>query len=215
MKFRSSAIKPDVETLKNDHGYDLILELDFNDMIPFVMKSIRRKSAVSFFYAVINLALLSFIVLFLIKGIKNSSLEWRPVLRQMVSGTFAGTLLIIPIHELLHGLVYRIVGAKKIRFGVDLQQFIVFVTADRYPVSGSEIIYLALTPFIVINAITILLIVFCFPHLILFSSFLLLSHNIMCIGDFAVVNFVMQEKMKIYNYDAVDEEKSYFYKVLF
>jgi len=215
MKFRSPLKKPDVETLRDDHGYDLILELDFNDMIPFVLKSIKRKSALSIIYAGINLALLLFIAFYLINGIKSVSLAWGPVLRQILTGIFAGTILIIPIHELLHGLVYRILGAKKIRFGTDLQQFIFFVTADRFPVSGREIIYLALTPFTAINIITIFIIVTWFPHLMLFSLFLLLSHNMMCIGDFAMVNYVMQGNKRIYNYDVVDERKSYFYRVLF
>jgi hypothetical protein len=215
MRFRSPLKKPDVETLRDDDGYDLILELDFNDMIPFVLKNIKRKSALSILYAGINLAMFSFIAFCLINGIKSESMVWGPVLRQVLTGIVAGTILIIPVHELLHGLVYRLLGAKKIRFGTDLQQFIFFVTADRFPVSGREIIYLALTPFMVINIITIFIIVTWFPHLMLFSLFFLLSHNMMCIGDFAIVNYVMQEKRRIYNYDVVDERKSYFYQVLF
>jgi hypothetical protein len=108
-------------------------------------------------------------------------------------------------------MAYRILGARKIRFGADMQQLIFYVTADRYPVSGNELFFLALLPFVAINLMSVLIFILVFPQWILFGSFLLLSHNIMCIGDFAIVNYVYHIPGKVYTFDRMDERKSYFF----
>ncbi len=210
---RSSRI-PDVEMLQNDPAYRQILILEFNDMIPFVLANIKRRSIVSFLYAAVNLVLLAVIVVFTALGLIESQLSWPTIIIHSITGILAGSILVIPLHESLHGLAYRIVGARKIRFGADLQQLIFFVTADQYPVSGKELYFLALAPFLVINAATIFIIATWFPEMILFPAFFLLSHNIMCIGDFALVNFVLLNKNKLYTFDEMSKRESYFYEKL-
>jgi hypothetical protein len=208
---RSSRI-PDVEKLRQDPCYRQILELDFNDMIPFVLSSIRKRSIISYFFIFVNLGLLLFIIVYILVGMIGSSLTWSMIIKQSLTGIVSGTILVIPFHEILHGLAYRILGARKIRIGADLQQFIFFVTADRYPVSGHELYFLAMTPFVVINITTMLIPAIWFPHVILFPAFLLLSHNIMCIGDFALVNYVFRAQKKVFTYDETEKKKSYFYE---
>jgi hypothetical protein len=205
--------KPDVDALKNDPSYRQVLALDYDDMIPFVLENIRKRSFFSILYAFLNIAFLIFIINDIIFGLVHRQLTWSLIISQSVTGIFAGSILVIPVHELLHGITYRILGARKIRFGADLQQFIFFVTADRYPVTGKELYCLALAPFVVINIITAAITLLWFPHAILFSAFFLLSHNIMCIGDFAIVNFVLQHAPhRVYTFDEIENKKSYFYE---
>ncbi len=205
--------QPDVETLKNDPSFRQVMELNFDDMIPFVLEHIKRRSFVSILYWGINIAFLSFILYVIISGLIWKQLTWPVIIRQSLTGIFAGSILVIPVHELLHGIAYRILGARQIRFGADMQQFIFFVTADRYPVSGKELYFLALAPFIVINLVTVAVTLIWFPGGILFSAFFLLSHNIMCIGDFAIVNSVQQRSAgRIYTFDEVENKKSYFFE---
>jgi len=211
LKSRSSRV-PGVEELENDPGYRLILELDFNEMIPFVLDNIRRKSYISFLYAAVNILLFVAAVLWIVIGIAGSQISWLSVFKQSLAGLFTGSILIIPIHELLHGLAYKVLGAKKVEFGADMQQLIFFATADRYPVSGKELYFLAMTPFVLINlAIAVIFLVW-FPHLSLYPLFLLLSHNIMCIGDFAMVNYVHHINSMVYTYDVKENKKSFFYE---
>jgi len=208
---RSSRV-PDVEKLQQDPGYRQILELDFNDMIPFVLSSIRKRSIISYLYVFLNLGLFVFIILYILLELIGSHLTWTMIVKQSLSGLFAGSILVIPLHELLHGLAYRILGARKIRFGADLQQLIFFVTADRYPVSGNELYFLAMIPFFVINVATITISAIWFPQVILFPAFFLLCHNIMCIGDFALANYVFRAQKKVFTYDETEKKKSYFYE---
>jgi len=205
--------RPDVNTLKNDPGFRQVMVLDFDDMIPFVLDHIKRKSFFSMLYFVLNIALLVFIFYDIISGLLNQQLTWSLIIKQSLTGIFSGSILVIPVHELLHGIAYRIIGAREIRFGADLQQFIFFVTADRYPVSGRELYFLAMTPFVIINLATIAVTILWFPQGVLFSAFFLLSHNIMCIGDFAMVNCVLQRAPhRVFTFDEIENRKSYFYE---
>jgi hypothetical protein len=156
--------------------------------------------------------LLALILLSSITGLEDQTLTWKKVMVQTISGILAGSLLIIPIHELLHGLAYRMLGARKIIFGADLEQMIFFVTTNCYPVSGKQVHLLTMTPFMIINLITIAATVYLFPGGILFSAFFLLSHNIMCIGDFAISGYVSSITGKVYTFDEPEKKISYFYK---
>ena len=197
--------------LENNPGYRRVLELDFGEMIPFVLTHIRKRSIISYFYAAVNLGLFTMLLYSLIRGLAMDRLTWSQVFKQSITGILAGSFLIIPVHELIHGIAYKILGAKKIHFGADMKQFIFFVTVDRYPVSGNQLYLLAMLPFLLINLVAAVFLFLWMPQLYLFFSFLLLSHNIMCIGDFAVVNYVYHLPGKVYSFDNVEEKKSYFF----
>jgi hypothetical protein len=204
--------RPGTGQLREDPHFKQILELDFGEMIPFVLTNIKRRSFISLFYATINIALLLYIITLVIQGLVSDQFTWLMVLKQTFAGIFTGSFLIIPVHELFHGIAYRILGARKIRFGADMQQLVFYVTADRYPVSGSELYFLALLPFVAINLIAIMVFILWVPQFILFGSFMLLCHNIMCIGDYAIVNYVYHQAGKVFSYDVVNERKSYFFE---
>jgi len=203
---------PDVEKLRSDPAYQLVNTLRFQEMVPFVLCQIKKRGLFSWLYFTVNLVILALILISSIKGLAEQTMTWKKVMAHTVSGIFAGSILIIPIHELLHGLAYRILGARKIIFGADLEQMIFFVTASCYPVSGKQVHLLTMTPFIIINLITIVATLYLFPGGILFSAFFLLSHNIMCIGDFAISGYVASFKGKVYTFDEPEKKISYFYR---
>jgi len=211
-KSESSKLKPDVERLQKDPSYRMILELDFSEMIPFVLSNMRKRGLIPLFYVSINAVFLLFIILYAIWGIRMGFLNAGRISWQILAGILAGSILVIPPHELLHGLAYRILGAPGIRFGMDLQQFIFYVTADHFPISKRELAFLALTPFILINLVLITLTALWASQLTLLSASLLLSHNMMCIGDFAMITYAFSHKGSIYNYDDTGNKKSYFFE---
>jgi hypothetical protein len=203
---------PDVETLQMDPCFKKILELDFNEMIPFVLSNIKKRGLFPLLYLFYNTASLIFIIFFVAYGINEGSMKAGKILGQIVAGILVGSILVIPPHEILHGMAYRILGARKIRFGIDLRQFIFYVTADRFPISRKELAFLALTPFVVINIVVIGFTALWAQQFILFSSFILLSHNIMCIGDFAMIGYAYSIKKELITYDDPQEKRSYFYE---
>lgn len=211
-KRQSTKSKPDVGTLIGDPVYSLNLELDFNDMIPFVLSNIRRRSVFSVLYFFINTATLLFMLFYILWAVALGHLNAWKILWQLFAGIICGSILVIPPHEMLHGLAYRMLGARKIRFGADLKQFIFYVTADRFPISKKELAFLALTPFVLINVVLIGIVLGWASQLTLFFTALLLSHNIMCIGDFAMIAFAYHHKGKIFTFDDIEKKKSYFFE---
>lgn len=205
-------LKPDAETLQREDGYRKILELDFSEMIPFVLSNIQKGGIIPFIYMTINALSLLFIIIYAVWIVKTGSLNAGKIFWQIVTGVLAGSIAVIPPHELLHGLAYRILGARKIRFGADFQQFIFYVTADRFPISKRELAFLAMIPFVFMNLTIISLTTVWASHLTLFSASLLLSHNIMCIGDFAITNYAFSQKGELFTYDDIEKKKSYFFE---
>ena len=208
--FRSNV--PDVEQIQNEELYTKILELNFDDMIPFVLSNIKKKGLMSWLFIAINVIGLFSIGVFSIWGIYTGWIPWSKFIIQLVLGIIAGSIIVIPFHELLHGLAYRILGAKKIKFGANLQQFFFFVCADRFPVNRKELYFLALLPFGVLNVGLLMVVLYWLPQNSILFGFLLLSHNLMCIGDFAITNYVLNEKEEVFTYDEPENKKSYFYK---
>ena len=176
------------------------------------MEQIRKKTFFPVLYFTVNLGMLIFILILSAKGLADQKLTWKILFIRAGTGILAGSFLVIPFHELLHGLAYRILGARKIIFGADLSQLIFYVTANRYPVSGMQIHLLTLTPFIFINLLTAIATALFFQDGLLFSAFFLLSHNIMCIGDFAISGYVSRIKGRVYTYDEPEGKLSYFYR---
>jgi hypothetical protein len=205
---------PDLEQLQNEAEYSQILELNFDDMIPFVLSNIRKKGWMSWLFIAINIAALTGIGIYSIWGIRSGWITWSGFVIQFLLGVFAGSLLIIPFHELLHGLAYKLLGARKIQFGANLKQFFFYVSADKFPVNRRELLFLAMLPFIVVNAALLLAAIFWIPQYTVSCAFLLLSHNLMCIGDFAISNYATIEKGEVISYDEAEKRKCYFYKRL-
>ena len=52
------------------------------------------------------------------------------------------------------------------------------------------------------------------PGGLIFSAFFLLSHNIMCIGDFAISGFIERYGGRVYTYDEPENKMSYFFEEL-
>lgn len=124
---------------------------------------------------------------------------------------FCFTILII-VHELLHGLAYKLVGAKKVYFGAVLSQFIFYAGSDQEKFNGTKFRFVALFPFasiLVLGLISLLL----FPEYFLFTCTVLFMHTLFCSGDFAVMNFMQQYDLKqIYTYDSREKKETYFYQ---
>ena len=203
-----------VEQMQNEELYTKILELNFDEMIPFVLSNIRRKGLMSWLFVAVNVIGLSSVGVFSIWGIYTGWIPWSRFIIQLILGILAGSIIVIPFHELLHGLAYKILGAKKITFGANLQQFFFFVTADRFLVNRKELYFLALFPFGALNVVLLTVALFWLPQYSILFGFLLLSHNLMCIGDFAVTNYVLNEKEEVFTYDEPENKKSFFYKTV-
>jgi hypothetical protein len=121
-------------------------------------------------------------------------------------------LLLIPFHEGLHLVPFRLAGAKDIRIGADLRQGIIYVTANRFVAGLSLFSAVALTPFITITAGLAAAILFSPPWWQWTLSMTLFTHTTMCIGDAILLGYMTEFKSRgVFTWDDADKGEAYFY----
>jgi len=199
------------EDLEDQSKYRQIIAVSYSSLIDFVLDYLGRKSGLMIFFwsaCLIFLAIALFVRInlsgyFLLKNIITHS----------TLGLIVFPLLSIPLHEILHIIPFFLAGARKIRVGMDLKQYIFYVTAHRHVASARQFSIVALVPFVTVTIALFVLILFS-PGLWKWSlSLFLFVHTTMCAGDFALLNFLwLNRHRKIYTWDDADEKMAYFYE---
>jgi hypothetical protein len=200
-----------VEDLEDQSKYRQILKVSYDDLIPFILDHLKRISRVTIFFWAACLFFLGTAL-----RIRINIAGYFPF-REIFFHTFLGMIVLpilcIPLHELLHILPYYFSGARKIRIGMDLKQYLFYVTAHRYVATPNQFRIVAFVPFLLITAASMILILI-MPGLWKWSlSLFLFVHTTMCAGDFALLNFYFLRKgHKIFTWDDADNKMAYFYE---
>ena len=200
-----------VEDLEDQSRFRQLLEIRYNELIPFIVDYLRRKSALTMFFWAVCFAF------FLIAlGVRLKLVYIFPhgrIMLHSLLGLVVFPLLSIPLHEGLHIIPFFLSGARNIRIGMDLKQYLFYVTAHRYVASPLQFRIIALIPFILISS-AFLVFLYLAPGLWKWSiSLFLFSHATMCAGDFALLNYyVLNRNKKIYTWDDADRKVAYFYE---
>lgn len=211
VKTISMAVK--VEDLYDESRFRHLLTISYSDILPFILDHLKRKTIITVLFWLLCVIFLGQAILILINISKYS--EYRNIFIHTVFGLIAFPILVIPIHEFVHIITYFFLGARNIRFGMDLSQYIFYVTAHRFVCSSWQFRLVAITPFILISLLSILFL-FSFHGIMRWSlSLFLFVHTTMCAGDFAMLNYYYINKFKrIYSWDDVEVKKAYFYQEL-
>lgn len=202
-----------VEDLEDKTRYRQILAIPYSELITFVLDYIRRKSTLMVFFWSVCLIFLG-IAIKVRLNIAGYFL-FKNILFHSVLGIVIFPLLCIPVHELLHVIPFYFSGARRIRVGMDLKQYLFYVTAHRFVATPLQFRIVAWTPFLIISA-GLALLVLLLPGLWKWSlSLFLFAHATMCAGDFALLNFYyLNREKKIYTWDDADKKEAYFYEEL-
>ena len=202
-----------VEDLDDQKKFRLFLTLHYNDLIGFVFEYLKKKSVFMFLYWALCVLFLSAAITIRIKV--AGCFPITSILFHSIIGLLILPVLCIPLHEFLHVIPYYFSGAKNIRVGMDLSQYLFYVTAHRHVATPLQFRIVALTPFIIISTGVIFL-VFLLPGMWRWSfSLFLFVHSTMCAGDFALLNlYFLNRDRKIYTWDDIDKKEAYFYEEL-
>lgn len=202
-----------VEDLEDQTRFRHLLTVSYKDIVFFVLDYVRRRTFLTLLFWSICLIFLGLAITVRINiaGYYGSG----KIFLHTLYGIMVFPVLIVPVHELLHIVPYLISGARNIRVGMDLNQFIFYVTAHRYVASPVQFRLVAVTPFLIISIISIIL-VFYLPGLWKWSlSLFLFVHGTMCAGDFALLNYYhINNNRKIYTWDDAELKEAYFYEEL-
>jgi hypothetical protein len=197
-------------TLQDSSRFRLLERLEFSQLLPFVAEYyLHRRSWVVLVNYLLNLANIA-AVLWL--GIRLG-LDFKAWMLQL-GWVVIVMLPLIPAHELLHALVYRIFGARDVRFGLLWRQGAAYAIAHHFVIGARAFIWVALAPFLVINGACLLLAIFA-PNLRFFALLLSLAHLSAVGGDWAMLSFLWEHRAApVYTYDDADHKVTYFYQSL-
>lgn len=202
-----------VDDLENSGRFVLLQKISYNELLQFVLRYLKKRSVVSIIYWS-TCAMFAMIAVYIRISISGAFPLLQIMLHTFI-GLIAIPLLSIPVHEVLHIIPYYIAGARDIRAGMDLSQYMFFVTAHRYVTNPSVFKVVAAFPWQILSITTLILILLTPPLWKWSLSLFLFIHATMCAGDIALLNFYfLNRKKKIYTWDDADKKETYFYQEL-
>ncbi len=201
-----------IEDIRSDPSFKLLDKLHYDQIVEFATEYIRKRTRSMIVYVLI------IIVFFVLQwsafayGIAVSNMNTVSLLKQFLYGLIISLTIIIPLHELIHAIVYFILGARKIRFGAALKHFAFYAVADDFVASRAGFIFLALSPFVVVSLLNLSGFIFVSGDASYTYMSVLFFHATMCAGDFALLSYFEYHRDKeLYTFDDVKNKTSYFY----
>jgi hypothetical protein len=202
--------RPTIEELEDGSSYEKVLTLRYGDIAPFVIGRLKSFNLPMMTVWTV-LAITVFLTVWFWPGVRYTPANPRIIIG-LATGLAAVPVLLIPVHEGLHLIPFRVSGARDIRYGVDLRQGIIYVTAHRFVADLRLFSIVAFTPFVVITAGIGAAIIFCTPWWQWILSLALFTHTTMCAGDTALIGFMRGfNHSNVYTWDDADRKEAYFY----
>ena len=189
-------------------GYHIEQTLDHNDIVPFVIENLKKLNLVTFIFYLSNAAgIIAFITYTYIHF--DSLSFW-----QILSSIALGPLLIIPmipVHELLPDIAYKLAGARTVTYGANWQQLYFTASAHLFVAGYLKFLFIGLLPFVAINLFGAYIIIELSARWGVMVIFFLVLHNTMCAGDFGILGYFHEKRnMSPVTFDDVKNQLSYF-----
>jgi hypothetical protein len=190
-----------------NNGYILQAKLLHSDLMTFIKPYLRPNNPVMIFYWGFNFILLAAIV----AGMYLSEIKLSIMLDKFFLG-FLLFFLLIPFHEWIHGIGYKLAGATSVSYKAEWKKLVFYAMADKFVASKKPFVALAIAPFIIISSIlTIGIFIAPGAWTWLFAGGLLM-HTSGCAGDFALMSyFYTFWEADPVTYDDIEGKTSYFY----
>lgn len=205
---------PTISELQNPEKFELVAKLHHDQIKEFVFGRIADggKMIISFMiYQALMIAAGSY---FLTKAV---ILAFRsspgPLFITLAALVFSFTLM-IPIHEMLHGIALKFTGAKHIHFGGYLKKFIFYAEADKHVLNRRQFAFIALTPLVAVQLTTLVFaLLFLNQPQFYFVIFVMSAHSLFCAGDIGLLSvFYRETNAEIFTFDVKSEKTSYYFK---
>lgn len=216
--------RPSVQLLHDSEEYHLVESFTIDEMpqflareAGFVQVSATEQSPKNTTPKWLSITMLLFfgaasgaLLGFLIKS--GATLPLVPVMGQIALGVVGLFLIVLPLHESIHALFFKILGAGKVGFGYSKKGFMVYAYAQRFVMTLRENALVAAMPFVIIT-LALMGLLYWLPGLKGTWIMLLLLHTLGCMGDFILILHAWKNRQKaMYTYDDFAEKRTYFFK---
>ncbi len=200
--------------LISSNEYEQIIALKHSEIKTFIVTEVEKQSIWARIANMYQITGLLAFVLGLFKAFMPFFTKRESIyLIWLVLGlVFTFTVLII-MHELIHALAYRYVGARNLSFGMNIRKFMFYVQADKQVLNYKQFKIVALAPVVTVAIVSILGMIIFYNHAAFYFFIPIFAfHSMFCGGDFGLLCiFANRADKEILTFDIKSEEKTYFY----
>jgi hypothetical protein len=194
-----------------ENNYQLADSMNHSELIPFVKEYISKGNWSSSAYYTAMIVPLLLLLFFSIRFHIKLHLGIGTAIVCFLIGVGISYAL-IPLHELIHVIAYKLVGARNTSYAMNIRKFYFLAIADKFVANKKEFRFVALAPFTLINSCLVIGLIFTSPFWTLVLLTILMVHSVFCSGDFALLSYFEFNKQKtVVTYDDKENKVSYFY----
>lgn len=204
------AQKPTVADLEKGVAFELIDEVEYASIHQWIQRYLFRIGWITGPFWLLNILAVVVIIV-----------QWRradtPILEAVPTvcvGMVFGVLALLPIHEHIHGLAYRMMGASNAQVRYELRRVTAYCVAPDQVFSSKEYAFVCLAPFAVLNPLlTVAALVAPAGPVALLLAGALLMHTGACSGDFAIVEYLWSRRGDpVFTFDDSKRERACMYR---
>lgn len=169
-------------------GYVLMEQLDHQQIILFVREYLRKPTGAAIAYTAINVILLAIVAVMFWMEFESGRSSVGELFTHLAYG-MAIAFVLVPLHEFIHGLAYKVMGAPRTSYAMNLRKFYFLAMADRFVANRREFRIVALAPFVTITLAGV--VAFAMADLSVRFTVLgvVMTHTAFCSGDFGLLSF--------------------------
>lgn len=196
----------DVEVIQRD--WQLLAAVRHADLVPFIREWFReRRSWLTTAHWCCTLAACAALIAVIVVTRPGA----RTVAVQLAVAVPLMLIAILPLHEGLHHLAYRLAGAPRVRWTIAWRRGIAYVVAHRFVATPGALTAVALAPFAALN-IALGAAAVLWPTVSVLAATLLVLHTSACAGDLAMLNFLWHHRdREVVTFDDAEQDMTYFY----
>ena len=205
---------PSIEELKNEEKFELIAELHHSQIKDFVISRLSENIPLIRGYMYYQILMVVLGIFILTRGIVFAIRGSADILLFGIGALLFSLTILVPVHELLHGLAIKFTGARKVNYGAYFRKFIFYAEADRHVMNRQQFAFVALTPLFVIKFVTMVgCVILWNSNWLYFFAMIMALHSLFCAGDIGLMSvFYQDQQSEIFTYDVKEEKKSYYYQ---
>jgi hypothetical protein len=190
-------------------GYSLTGSFSHLDLVGFLQPYMKGKSKTMMGFWIINALLLG--ALIACCWLAPADID---ILGALGLG-FAFSFVLIPLHEFMHALAFRSLGATKIFYGANWKKLYFFAGADWFVLGARGFYRVAFAPCVSIGLVLLTSSLFAGSFLQISLLATTLLHTGMSAGDFALVAWFEKHNHKQpLTFDDCKARRSYFYTII-